>query len=283
MPWYQTRQVAKLIGVNESTVRENTAGFPAPGKKKDKKNNGTSVAGTGNPASPLSGAAAAKAVESKIVVAIADHHATTARVHPIGCAPHETHTFRSAPTTSVDAAPMNFPSWSGDVPTHRCVQVSTRVRNGHLVYTERVGGSNPSPPTSLRSASFGSARPIWPLCQRERRKPAPYTCKNARAALMPELGASPFAGAPAVPYPNIGCKAEDRFFDQAVLAARPPEIRCPYRQGIRLLSVLLHVFSKFTFSGMRKTIRMSLCSTDCWSRLSHLRVTPDQFFSVTVP
>jgi len=29
--------VAKLIGVNESTVRENTAGFPAPGKKKDKK------------------------------------------------------------------------------------------------------------------------------------------------------------------------------------------------------------------------------------------------------
>jgi hypothetical protein len=150
MPWYQTRQVAKLIGVNESTVRENTAGFPAPGKKKDKKNNGTSVAGTGNPASPLSGAAAAKAVESKIVVAIADHHATTARVHPIGCAPHETHTFRSAPTTSVDAAPMNFPSWSGDVPTHRCVQVSTRVRNGHLVYTERVGGSNPSPPTSLR-------------------------------------------------------------------------------------------------------------------------------------
>ena len=56
-------------------------------------------------------------------------------------------------------------------------------------------------------------------------------------------GASPFAGAPAVPYPNIGCKAEDRFFDQAVLAARPPEIRCPYRQGIRLPSVLLHVFS----------------------------------------
>jgi hypothetical protein len=56
-------------------------------------------------------------------------------------------------------------------------------------------------------------------------------------------GASPFAGAPAVPYPNIGCKAEDRFFDQAVLAARPPEIRCPCRQGIRLPSVLLDVFS----------------------------------------
>ena len=56
-------------------------------------------------------------------------------------------------------------------------------------------------------------------------------------------GTSPFAGAPAVPYPNIGCKAEDRFFDQAVLAARPPEIRCPCRQGIRLPSVLLDVFS----------------------------------------
>src|SRR5258707_5439709 len=89
-----------------------------------------------------------------------------------------------------------------------------------------LGGSNPSPPTSLRSASFGSARPIWPL--------------------IPELGASPFGGAPAVPYPNIGCKAEDRFFDQAVLAARPPEIRCPHRQGIRLPYVLLDVFSKFT-------------------------------------
>src|SRR5882724_3091580 len=97
MPWYQTRQVAKLIGVNESTVRENTAGFPAPGKKKHKKNNGTSVAGAGNPASRLSGAAAAKAVESKIVVAIADHHATTARVHPMGCAPHETHRKHSGP------------------------------------------------------------------------------------------------------------------------------------------------------------------------------------------
>jgi hypothetical protein len=27
-----------------------------------------------------------------------------------------------------------------------------------LLYTQKVGGSNPSPPTSLRSSSFGSAR-----------------------------------------------------------------------------------------------------------------------------
>jgi hypothetical protein len=27
---------------------------------------------------------------------------------------------------------------------------------------------------------------------------------------------------------------------------------------------------------------MSLCMTDCWLRLSHFKVTPDQFVSVTV-
>jgi hypothetical protein len=36
-------------------------------------------------------------------------------------------------------------------------------------------------------------------------------------------------------------------------------------------------------SGMRKTIFISLCETDWLSWLSHLRVTPDQFVSVTVP
>ena len=36
-------------------------------------------------------------------------------------------------------------------------------------------------------------------------------------------------------------------------------------------------------SGTRKTIFISLCETDWLSRLSHLRVTPDQFVSVTVP
>jgi hypothetical protein len=36
-------------------------------------------------------------------------------------------------------------------------------------------------------------------------------------------------------------------------------------------------------SGMRKTLFISLCGTDWLSRLSHLRVTPDQFVSVTVP
>jgi len=85
MPWYQTRQVAKLIGVNESTVRENTAGFPAPGKKKDKKNNGTSVAGAGNPASRLSGAAAAKAVES---VRVAGPNLKSSRRHPVDSTGH---------------------------------------------------------------------------------------------------------------------------------------------------------------------------------------------------
>ena len=76
--------------------------------------------------------------------------------------------------------------------------------------------------------------------------PEEYPCKMRGLHLMPELGASPFAGAPVVLYPNIGCKVEDRFFDQAVLAARPPEIRCPHRQGIRLPYALLDVFSKFT-------------------------------------
>jgi hypothetical protein len=31
------------------------------------------------------------------------------------------------------------------------------------------------------------------------------------------------------------------------------------------------------------TPAISLCNTDCWLRLSHFNVTPDQFVSVTVP
>src|SRR6202021_2083882 len=31
------------------------------------------------------------------------------------------------------------------------------------------------------------------------------------------------------------------------------------------------------------TSTISLCKMDCWLRLSHFNVTPDQFFSVTVP
>jgi hypothetical protein len=36
------------------------------------------------------------------------------------------------------------------------------------------------------------------------------------------------------------------------------------------------------FLDTRPTISMSLCKTVCWLRLSHFRVTPDQFILVTV-
>ena len=42
------------------------------------------------------------------------------------------------------------------------------------------------------------------------------------------------------------------------------------------------VHSNHFFDTM-PTQAMSLCNTDCWQRLSHLTVTPAQFFSVTVP
>jgi hypothetical protein len=45
------------------------------------------------------------------------------------------------------------------------------------------------------------------------------------------------------------------------------------------LWLLLH---RNHFFDMAPTQAMSLCKTDCWLRLSHFRVTPDQFVSVTV-
>jgi hypothetical protein len=59
-------QVAKVLGVHESTVRADTSGNPEGQNKKPKKSKGLKTDASGNPApSLLSGAAAAKFVESK--------------------------------------------------------------------------------------------------------------------------------------------------------------------------------------------------------------------------
>lgn len=50
------------------------------------------------------------------------------------------------------------------------------------------------------------------------------------------------------------------------------------RRGFRL-----HILHGNHFLEIMETAFMSLCRMDCSLRLSHLRVTPDQLVSVTVP
>src|SRR6266567_998606 len=133
------------------------------------------------------------------------------------------------------------------------------VSRFHLVYTERVGGSNPSPPTSLHcELRLGEADLAInaALVRLRARQPSLTQTSAARRR---------------IDFSTRLCWLLDRRKSGA-LTGRAFDFR-PY----------YFTFFQIYFSGMRKTICMSLCSTDCWSRLSHLRVTPDQFFSVTVP
>ncbi|SIO54823.1 hypothetical protein SAMN05443247_07911 [Bradyrhizobium erythrophlei] len=65
MPKLSNRAIAKVLGVDESTLRADAAGNPASDKKKSNEAKGGSVPPAGNPAPGLSGAAAAAAVASK--------------------------------------------------------------------------------------------------------------------------------------------------------------------------------------------------------------------------
>jgi transposase len=64
-PDTSNRQIAKMLGVDESTIRADSAGNPAPAEKKTKKNKAAKEATAGNPAPSVSGAQAAKIVERK--------------------------------------------------------------------------------------------------------------------------------------------------------------------------------------------------------------------------
>jgi len=63
-PEIKTRKIAKALGVDESTVREDVAGNPARGRKNRSETKGGNQAVAGNPA-PVSGADAARVVAPK--------------------------------------------------------------------------------------------------------------------------------------------------------------------------------------------------------------------------
>ena len=142
---------------------------------------------------------------------------------------------------------------------HDLAHLLTKAGNGGNIppMTASVSDANIMPRASNASSEPGrvcrnQACKDGRRGSRRRKSSGTISVRNARGrwqginAVTRQLGASPVAGAPAVPYPNIGCRVEDRFSDQAVWAARPPEIRCLDRLGIRLPWVLVHAFSKFT-------------------------------------